>query len=172
MNQDITLRALQIIDRDGVAGGRELTAQALAEYLGDDWTEVSALQQVLVATLTSSINRELKRAALDPDQIIEAEQISMFPIAHHIVAVDESGNEVFKAGRDATVAEHEAHVTRVARRQKATLRKIEEARTKVVAVKAATVDAGDDPVTLNYVDAIGKHGDLAIGMIRGEIGQG
>lgn len=171
MKQDITLRALQIIDRDGVGGGRELTAQALAEYLGDDWNSVAALQQALVSVTTSSLTRELKRAALDPDQIIEAEQMSIFPVAHHIVSVDESGNEVFKSGRDATVAEHEAHVTRVARRQKATWRKIEEARNKIVAVKAATVDAGDDPMTLNYVDAIEKHGGLAIGMIRGEVGQ-
>lgn len=171
MNQDITLRALQIIDRDGVGWGRDLTAQTLAEYLGDDWNNVAALQQALVGFTTSSLTREVRRAALDPDQIIEAEQLSMFPVMHHIIVMDESGNEVFKSGRDATVAETEAHVMRVTRRQRATLRKMEQQQSKVMAVKAATVDAGDDPVTLNYVDAIQKHGDLAIGMIRGEIGQ-
>lgn len=166
MNQDLILKAMTRAEAMEEVDFAAALAQAIRDQYGSKANDPAFLLELLTLELTGEFRRRFRKSVMDPDEVIEAEQTSLFPVAHWVVVQTDDGGEIFKAGRSATAIEHRDHIVRVTRNQKARTRKLEQACNKIVALTAEVTKNGDDPTQLLYVDAIDKYGRAAIEAIR------
>lgn len=170
MNQDIMLRVFQLAENaEDHVDFAEVLEKAYRERYGAQMDDPAFVRRLLVEGQMSDVRRTFRKSVMDPDAIIEADQMSLFPVPGFVIVQPVDGEEITKPGRCATTDEVVQHFRRVERQMKAKHRKVAQATSKAIALQVAITTAGDDPVELLYVDAIEKHGSSALEALNAAI---
>lgn len=168
MASDLVLRAFEIAEGKTELDFQALAVEAIEAKYGERSNDPDFLKFLLAEQAMGEIKREFKKSALDPDKNDDVDALTLFPMPHYVMDTTDNGEDVVVPGKVATVAQVDRHYTKVARTLKAKVRKVEEFRTKVVALRAVTRESGDDPTNVYYADAVEKYGRNAIEAVGGD----